>query len=149
MGINLSRIEKILNNENIKPNSRIEYLLSKIVSMIDDHYTKEEITNLLQDLKDEIESEITGAFKIKGSLYFSEIPTDTAEEGDVYNIKDAFVTDSSFMESGVECVAGTNIVMTDSGKWDILSTSYDFSDFLLKSDVTSMTEDEINEICVI
>ena len=33
--------------------------------------------------------------------------------------------------------------------WDVMAGTYDFSDFVMKSDIQFLTEDEINAICVL
>lgn len=61
-----------------------------------------------------------GGMHWMGSINFSEIPSN-ASTGDLYNIKDEFTTDSRFDEgSGILCPAGTDIVLDNNGKWDVL-----------------------------
>ena len=65
-----------------------------------------------------------GALHWKGSIAFASIPTSNLTVGDLYNITNDFTTDSRFVEgSGKECAAGTNIVWSDSSKWDILTSA--------------------------
>lgn len=67
---------------------------------------------------------VSGA-TFKGSILFANIPTTGMENGDWYDIKDAFTTDSRFEEgAGIECTAGTDIIwVTDDSKWNILTPS--------------------------
>ena len=69
--------------------------------------------------------ETIGGVVFKGSIFFANIPTTGLVNGDGYNIKDAFTTDSRFIEgAGVECLAGTDIAWVDSeSKWNILTPS--------------------------
>ena len=84
----------------------------------------------------------------KGSVAFAELPTEGMQEGDTYNIKDDFVTTEVFVEAaGKEYTAGTNISWTENG-WDCLAGIYDFSEFMMKSDLVDITAEEINAICV-
>jgi hypothetical protein len=66
----------------------------------------------------------TGALHWKGSVAFANIPTSGLRVGDFYNITDDFTTDSRFEEgAGIKCAAGTNIVLDNNNKWDILTPS--------------------------
>lgn len=61
-----------------------------------------------------------GALHWKGNTTFANIPTTGLTTGDVYNVTDAFTTDSRFNEgAGIECEAGTNIIYGNNGKWDV------------------------------
>lgn len=63
-----------------------------------------------------------GAFHWKAKVAFANLPTTNLTVGDVYEVSDAFTTDSRFSEgAGVQCEAGTEIVWTDGGKWSILT----------------------------
>ena len=107
-----------------------------------DVYTKAEVDN-------KIDSAISGVYVFKGSVNFAELPTEGLKVGHTYNIKDAFTTTSGFVEgTGKEYPAGTNVAYTEAG-WDCLAGIYDFSEFMLKSDLTDITSEEIDEICVI
>lgn len=107
--------------------------------------------------KDETETAITmavgkavaGVYKVKGSSAFADLPEDGMEAGDVYNVTDGFTAGSNFVESevGKEYPAGTNVVYTENG-WDAMAGIFDFSDFMMKSDMEDLTEAEINAICV-
>lgn len=61
-----------------------------------------------------------GALHYKGAVLFANIPTTGIRAGDVYDIKDAFTTDSRFQDgAGISCDAGTNIIWNENNKWDI------------------------------
>lgn len=108
---------------------------------ITDAYTKTETEAAI--------AAIGTVFKVKGSVAFANLPTADMQEGDVYNVTDDFTTTSSFVEgAGKEYPAGTNVVYTAAG-WDAMAGTYDFSGYMLKSDLVDITEDEINAICVI
>ena len=106
-----------------------------------DVYTRLEVDNA-------ISRAVAGVYKFKGSVAFAELPTEGMQEGDTYNIKDDFVTTEVFVEAaGKEYTAGTNISWTENG-WDCLAGIYDFSEFIMKSDLVDITAEEINAICV-
>lgn len=108
---------------------------------IADVYTRTEVDNAISHA-------VAGVYKFKGSIMFAELPTEGMQAGDTYNIKDDFVTTEVFVETaGKEYTAGTNISWTENG-WDCLAGIYDFSDFMMKSDLVDITAEEINEICV-
>ena len=66
-----------------------------------------------------------GGVVFKGSILFANLPTTGMENGDWYDIKDAFTTDSTFEEgSGIACAAGTDVIWVSSdSKWNILTPS--------------------------
>lgn len=90
---------------------------------------------------------ISGVYKVKGTIAFANLPTEGMEEGWIYNISEEFTTNTSFVEgAGKKYPAGTNVVYTENG-WDCQAGTYDFSDFLMASDLVDLTEEEIAEIC--
>lgn len=109
-------------------------------------YTKSEADSAINTA---IGNAVAGVYKVKGSVAFANLPTTGMQEGYVYNVTDAFVGDDTFVESerGKEYPSGTNIVYTEAG-WDAMAGVYDFSDFMMKSDLQEITEAEINAICV-
>lgn len=62
-----------------------------------------------------------GGIKYRGSILFANIPLTSMDNGDMYNITDAFTTDNRFKEgSGIYCEAGTNIIWNDAESlWDL------------------------------
>ena len=113
---------------------------------ISDAYTK---TAADAAIKKAVDAAVAGVYKIKGSIAFAKLPTSGMVAGDVYNITDDFTTTAAFVEgAGKECKAGSNVVYTAAG-WDVMAGTYDFSDFVMKSDIQFLTEDEINAICVL
>lgn len=109
-------------------------------------YTKSEADSAISTA---IGNAIAGIYKVKGSVAFANLPTTGMQEGYVYNVTDAFTGDDTFVENerGKEYPPGTNVVYTEAG-WDAMSGVYDFSDFMMKSDLQEITEAEINAICV-
>ena len=66
----------------------------------------------------------------KGSIEFSNLPTLTdASIGDLYNIKDNFITTDDFIEgAGTKISAGTNVVCVEENltkKWDCFGTNFE------------------------
>lgn len=113
---------------------------------VKDVYTKEEADSVIQTA---VKSAIAGVYKVKGSVAFADLPTEDVKEGYVYNIMDNFTTTSNFVEgAGKEYGAGTNVVYTENG-WDCMAGIFDFSDFMMKSDIRSISAEEIQEICVL
>lgn len=113
---------------------------------ISDAYTK---TATDAAIKKAVDTAVAGVYKIKGSIAFAKLPTQGMVAGDVYNITDDFTTTAAFVEgAGKQCKAGSNVVYTADG-WDVMAGTYDFSDFVMKSDIQFLTEDEINAICVL
>lgn len=119
-------------------------LIDKLVSM--DTYTKEEINTAIMDA---IGKSIAGVYKVKGSIAFENIPESGMKNGDVYNVTNDFTATDAFIsnEAGKHFPAGTNIVYTENG-WDAMAGTYDFSDFMMRSELENITVEEINEICV-
>lgn len=65
---------------------------------------------------------VQGAVHFEGACTFAQIPTTGMKQGDMWNITDAFTTDSRFREGvGVPCKAGTNIAW-DGTYWDVMAT---------------------------
>lgn len=84
----------------------------------------------------ELQNIVSNVYTIKGSIAFENLPTEI-NIGWVYNISNDFITTDNFIEgAGIQCKAGTNIVVVNIGtneapikKWDILSlgTSIDYA----------------------
>lgn len=126
---------------------------------ITDAYTKSEADNAISTA---VGQAVAGVYKIKGSVAFASLPSLTSgdvKEGYIYNVTDAFTTNSDFKEgAGLSYPAGTNVVVIDTAEkdsgthnymWDCQAGTYDFSDFMMKDDLVDITEAEINAICVV
>lgn len=96
------------------PYTTVPTALGALATRLEDTYTKNET-----DLK------TAGLLNPKGTVTFVNLPTlSAAEVGDMYNVSDAFVTTSDFMEGAGEYVpAGANVYKTSSDKWDVLAGS--------------------------
>ena len=68
--------------------------------------------------KAQVDAKLSGAYKVKGSSTFENLPTADNIVGDVYNITNSFTLNGDHFD------AGTNVVWTDEG-WDPLSGSFD------------------------
>ena len=68
---------------------------------------------------------VVGGATFKGSILFANLPTSGMINGDWYDIKDSFTTDSRFEEgAGITCPAGTDVIwVADTSKWNILTAS--------------------------
>lgn len=101
--------------------------------------------------KDEVDSKISSVYKPGGSLAFSSLPTPSATTlGQIYNITDAFTTNTSFVEgSGYNYPAGTNvgIILKDGTYYyDVFSGIVDLSPYMKNADMTAITNAEIDTI---
>lgn len=78
--------------------------------------------------------------------------------GEVFNINVPFCTTYTILDEGEVTIkfisevqgktfpAGTNIVYTSEG-WDILGGTYDFSDYVMKDDITPISDEDITSAC--
>lgn len=104
------------------------------------------------DVNTAIDSKISSTYKAKGSVAFASLPSLTsANEGNVYNVTDAFTTTSDFVEgAGKSYPAGTNVVIINTTgttyKYDVLSGFVDLSGYVLNSDLIAITNAEIDTI---
>ena len=86
-------------------------------------------------ITNEINSAVSSAYKVKGSIDFSALANvESPQNGDVYNINDSFTTTDSFVEGeGKKYPAGTNVVYvvptTGNPGWDVLAGFVDLSDY--------------------
>ena len=127
---------------------------------ITDAYTKTETyTKAEADaaISSAVDIAVAGVYKVKGSVAFADLTLEGQVEGNVYNVTDAFTTTDDFVEgAGASYPAGTNVVIIDvsetdtpSYKFDVMAGTYDFSDFVRKSDIAPLSAEEIAEICVL
>ena len=113
-------------------------------------YTDEQLEATKTELQTEINSKISTAYKVKGSSTFANLPTPSeTEEGNVWNITDAFTTTDIFVEGAdKKYPAGTNVVCVEESegvfKYDVLPGFIDTDTFVLNSDIETVTEDEID-----
>ncbi len=103
------------------------------------------------ELQGKIDAAVSSAYKVKGSIAFASLPTPAkAEEGNVYNVSDAFTTTDAFVEgAGTKAAAGTNVVCVKVGsayKWDLLAGFIDTSGFVKASDITYATDADIDAL---
>lgn len=71
---------------------------------------------------DRAEQYAAGGVKYKGTIAFANVPTTGMQNGDMYNISDAFTADNKFRveDRGKSCPAGTNIIFDGNiNLWDI------------------------------
>lgn len=129
ISLNSLRSLIIKNSEDINTNSEDITTLKNTTS------TQQESIDGLQSRLGTAESNIAtlqniipNVYTIKGSIAFENLPTEI-NIGWVYNISNDFITTDNFIEgAGIQCKAGTNIVVVNIGtnetpikKWDILS----------------------------
>lgn len=113
---------------------------------ITDAYSKTEADSAISTA---VGQAVAGVYKVKGSVEFASLPTENVAVGDVYNITDAFTASSAFVTSevGKEYPAGTNVCYTDNG-WDAMAGTYDFSDFVMESDLQEISDEALAAILV-
>ena len=105
------------------------------------------------EVESAIKAATTSVYKPAGSVAFTNLPTPAAaNEGNVYNITDSFTTTASFVEgAGNKYPAGTDVVVIKSGTsylFDVLPGFIDLSGYVLSSDIVSITNAELDDICV-
>lgn len=104
------------------------------------------------DVSTAIDSKLGSTYKAKGSVAFASLPAlQASNEGNVYNVSDAFTTTSDFVEgSGKSYPAGTNVVIINTTgttyKYDVLSGFVDLSGYQLSSELVAITNAEIDTI---
>ena len=87
--------------------------------------------------KSQVDAKLSGAYKVKGSSTFENLPTEGNVVGDVYNITNAFNL------GGKHYDAGTNVVWTEDG-WDALSGSFDTT--AIEGSIQEVADDLAQEI---
>lgn len=90
-----------------------------------------------EDIRTAIGAQIGKVFRPRGSVLFSELPEPSESVlGDVYDIKENFITTANFREgSGKKFPAGTNVTIVQDGedyKYDVLSGEIDLSGYVEK-----------------
>ena len=106
--------------------------------------------------KTEVDAKVTSVYKPAGSAAsVSALGSLTAaNEGKVYNMSSAFTTTSSFVEgSGKDYPAGTNVAIVNTAtsgaavyKYDVMSGIVDLSGYVQTSDLSAITNSEIDTI---
>lgn len=87
--------------------------------------------------KAQVDAKLSGAYKVKGSSTFENLPTEGNVVGDVYNITNAFDLDDKHYDPG------TNVVWTEEG-WDALSGSFDTT--AIEGNIQDVADDLAQEI---
>lgn len=90
-------------------------------------------------------------YKPQGAVAFADLPVPgQANLGFVYNVTDAFTTSDAFLEgAGRKYPGGTNVAAVQSGEgfaWDVLGGFYDLSGYVLSSEITELTNQEVQAI---
>lgn len=71
----------------------------------------------IANLRESVDNKISSVYKVKGSLPFASLTSSLlvkANEGNVYNITDAFTSTADFVEgAGKKYTAGTNVVIVE------------------------------------
>lgn len=122
---------------------------TSIEGMFENYYNKTETDGQIDS---KIAAAVSSTYKPAGSTTYVGLPTPAAtEEGKVYNISDAFVTDEDFVEgTGISYPAGTNVVCieatTDVYKWDVLAGFVDLSSYETTSSVDSKLANKVDKV---
>ena len=93
--------------------------------------------NDIATTKAQVDAKLSGAYKVKGSSTFENLPTEGNVVGDVYNITNAFDLDDKHYDPG------TNVVWTEEG-WDALSGSFDTT--AIEGNIQDVADDLAQEI---
>ena len=87
-----------------------------------------------------------GGLKFINTIYFASLPTSGMRAGDMYNIKDAFTTDSRFEEgAGIRYPEGTNVAWTPNNKWDVLTGNIRVLVSITLAQFNALTTDQKND----
>lgn len=122
---------------------------TSIKGMFENYYNKTETDGQIDS---KIAAAVSSTYKPAGSTTYVGLPTPSAtEEGKVYNISEAFVTDEDFVEgTGISYPAGTNVVCieaaTDVYKWDVLAGFVDLSSYATTSYVDGELADKVDKV---
>ena len=141
-----------MEGKGLSANDFTNALKDKLNNIPENIYSQNEVYNKNETdtaITNAVKEAVAGIYKIKGSISFANLPSTDLKEGYVYNITDKFITTDLFVEgAGKSYPAGTNIVYTQNG-WDCMAGIFDFSDFVMKDEIRSLTSEEIAAICVI
>ena len=99
-----------------------------------------------------IDAKIASAYKAAGTIAFASLPTASASNlGNVYNITDGFTTDARFVEgAGKVYGPGANVAVVQTASdpatymLDVMADFVDLSGYLEASDVTNVTNAQID-----
>lgn len=122
---------------------------TSIKGMFENYYNKTETDGQIDS---KIAAAVSSTYKPAGSTTYVGLPAPSAtEEGKVYNISDAFVTDEDFVEgTGISYPAGTNVVCieatTDVYKWDVLAGFVDLSAYETTASVDSKLANKVDKV---
>lgn len=99
----------------------------------------------------QVDGKLSAVYKPAGNTLFANLPTPSASNlGNVYNMTDAFTTDSRFIDSEpTQYPIGTNVVVVqveDAYYFDVLAGFVDLSGYLEVSDMVAITNQEIDTI---
>lgn len=96
---------------------------------------------------EQIAASLEGGFIPMGTVLFANLPVSDIGEGWMYNVSDAFTSDSRFEDGGgIEYPAGTNVYYTALGKWDCLSSPYQTAgNTAYDNTLSGLTADDVQE----
>ena len=147
--------ERVHYHDEYANQTQIEALDTELTALSQNHNALTSTVNskaeqsALIDLEARVMQKLSATYNAKGSS--STIPTlANCSTGDVYNITVAFTTTSDFAEgAGKQYPAGTNIVKTSDGKWDVLAGFVDtsvFATYGAMSAADQVLQDQIDAI---
>lgn len=144
----------LTNDSDFQTSTDVDSAISTALANGNDPYQTE------SDVESAIASQVGSAYKAKGSVAFANLPALSAtNEGNVYNVTDAFTTTADFVEgAGHSYPAGTNVAIINNGteqspsyKYDVLTGVTDLSAYWISTagqsnTLVAMTVAEINAI---
>ena len=99
-------------------------------------------------VQEAIDEAVQSMYKPGGSILFSNLPELSADVlGFVYNITDAFTTDTRFVEgAGTECAAGTNVAVVNTGTLQNPMYKFDVFNASINIDNSTITKNGSNQL---
>lgn len=117
-------VDSVLHLSNVDIDSLSEYSTRVPSSLL--------MSQLFKKFKENLEAKLVSVARYKGSVdYYNDLPTDTAEVGDIYNVKYRGTSGTDH--------DGNNYIYDGSTKsWDKMSGFVDLSDFYTREDIDSL-----------
>lgn len=139
-------VSDLTNDSGFQTSSDVSTAISTALANGNDHYMTE------SDVDSAIDAKVAGVYHPKGSIAFANLPAlSSANEGNVYNITDAFTTTADFVEgAGHAHGAGANVAIVNVGTESSPSYKYDvMSDFVDTSAFWTSTGGQANSLIAI
>lgn len=122
---NTSKTSAAASAANAQEYARIAHSWANGSTSPDDYGTSVDNAKYWYQQARDVASGVIGGIKPMGTCAFANLPSlSSADNGDMYNISDAFTTDSRFKEgSGIPIAAGAEVYKTSDGYWSVMATN--------------------------